>query len=89
MLARIEEILRERSGRKNLVLSDYFDYIGRHQHGRDHRELPGDGHDGRGRNQVLYCRTEARCSAAPGILKRFWYKFGDDNLSNQLKDDLW
>ena len=20
-----------------------------------------------------------------GILRRFWYKFGDDNLSNQLK----
>ena len=25
--ARIEEILRERSGRKDLVLSDYFDYM--------------------------------------------------------------
>ena len=53
VLARIEEILRERSGRKDLVLSDYFDYMAGTSTGAIIASCLAMGQQRRGRNQVL------------------------------------
>ena len=84
VLARIEEILREQSGRKDLVLSDYFDYMAGTSTGAIIASCLAMG------NSVadvtkFYCENGSAMFSRAGILRRFWYKFGDDNLSNQLK----
>src|SRR5262245_27882041 len=84
VLARTEEILRERSGRKSLVLSDYFDYMAGTSTGAIIASCLS---IGRSVAEVtkFYCENGSAMFSRAGILKRFWYKFGDDNLSNQLK----
>jgi len=85
VLARIEEILREQSGRKNLVLSDYFDYMAGTSTGAIIASCLS---MGKSVEEVtrFYCENGSAMFSRAGILKRFWYKFGDDNLSNELKN---
>jgi patatin-like phospholipase/acyl hydrolase len=85
VLARIEEILRERSGRKNLVLSDYFDYMAGTSTGAIIASCLS---MGKSVEEVtrFYCENGSAMFSRAGILKRFWYKFGDDSLSNELKN---
>jgi uncharacterized protein len=87
VLVRIEEVLRERSGRKDLVLSDYFDYIGGTSTGAIVAACLAVGMQVK---EVIrfYVENGSAMFSRAGLLKRFWYKFGDDNLSNQLKEIL-
>jgi patatin-like phospholipase/acyl hydrolase len=87
VLARIEEILRETSGRKNLVLSDYFDYIGGTSTGAIIAACLAVGMRVEDVTR-FYIENGSAMFTRAGLLKRFWYKFGDDNLSNQLKEIL-
>ena len=82
VLKRIEQILRDRSGKPDLVLSDYFDYVAGTSTGAIIATCLSIGNDGRRDREVLHESGPAMFSRA-GMLKRFWYKFNDESLAEQ------
>jgi hypothetical protein len=87
ILARIEAILRRQSGRDDLVLSDYFDYIGGTSTGAIIATCLSIGMCVNDIRDFYHASGPAMFSRA-GILKRFWYKFDEDNLSAKLRSVL-
>ena len=87
ILARIEALLRERSGRPDLVLADYFDYIGGTSTGaiiatclavgKSVDEIRG-----------FYRENSAAMFAPAGLMSRILNKFTAKNLSERLRAEL-
>ncbi len=87
ILARIESLLRERSGRPDLVLADYFDYIGGTSTGAIIAACLAVGKSVdtiRG----FYRENSAAMFAPAGLLSRIRNKFTAKNLSVRLRAEL-
>ncbi|HEY6968360.1 MAG TPA: patatin-like phospholipase family protein [Candidatus Angelobacter sp.] len=87
ILAKIEQMLREKSGNSALVLSDYFDYLAGTSTGAIIAACLAKGMAVAGVTKFYHESGHAMFTRA-GILKRFRYKFADDALSKKLQDVL-
>lgn len=87
VLKRIESILREQSGRRELVLSDYFDYISGTSTGAIIATLLSIGMSVDEISKFYHDSGPAMFSRA-SLLKRFWYKFNDEELAGMLQNVL-
>ena len=83
VLNRLEEILRERSGKRDLVLSDYFDYVAGTSTGAIIATCILIGMTVE--IAKFYHESGPAMFSRAGLLKRFWYKFNDENLAEQLQ----
>ena len=84
VLARIEQILRDQSGRASLVLADYFDYIAGTSTGAIIAACLSKGMSVADIAKFYRESGPAMFSRA-GMLKRFWYKFTDEDLAQKLQ----
>lgn len=87
ILAKIEDILRKQAKNDNLVLADYFDYVGGTSTGAIISTCISIGMSV-AEIQKFYRDSGATMFSKAGLLKRFWYKFEDDNLARQLQQVL-
>lgn len=86
VLARLEELLRNRSGDKqNFVLADYFDYVAGTSTGAIIATCISLGMSVES-IRAFYLGSGAEMFSRAGILKRFRYKYEDEKLSQRLKD---
>ncbi len=84
VLKRIEQILRDRAAKPDLVLSDYFDYIAGTSTGAIIASCLSIGMSVE-EIAKFYAETGPAMFSRAGMLKRFWYKFNDESLADQLK----
>lgn len=87
ILARIEQILREKSGNPALVLADYFDYLAGTSTGAIIATCLARGMSVADVSKFYHESGPAMFTRA-GILKRFRYKFEEDSLAKKLQDVL-
>ncbi len=87
VLKRIEQILREQSGRSSLVLADYFDYIAGTSTGAIIATCLSIGMSVDDIATFYHESGPAMFSRA-GLLKRFWHKFNDESLAEKLQSVL-
>jgi len=87
VLKRLEQILRERSGKPDLVLSDYFDYVAGTSTGAIIATCISIGMTVDAIAKFYHESGPAMFSRA-GLLRRFWYKFSDESLADQLQSIL-
>jgi patatin-like phospholipase/acyl hydrolase len=87
VLKRLEQIMRERSGKPDLVLSDYFDYVAGTSTGAIIATCISIGMTVDSIATFYHESGPAMFSRA-GLLKRFWYKFKDESLAEQLQTVL-
>ena len=87
VLKRLEQILRERSGKPDLVLSDYFDYVAGTSTGAIIATCISIGMTVDAIAKFYHESGPAMFSRA-GLLKRFWYKFSDESLAEKLQTIL-
>jgi len=87
VLRRIEGILRQQSGRADLVLADYFDYISGTSTGAIIAACLSIGMSIEKLSKFYEESGPAMFSRA-GLLKRFWYKFDDESLAGKLQSEL-
>ena len=85
VLRRIEQIVRDRAGNDALVLADYFDYLAGTSTGAIIASCLSIGMSVEDIAKFYHDTGPAMFSRA-GLLKRFWYKFNDENLADQLRD---
>lgn len=84
VLARIESDLRERHGRPDLVLADYFDYVAGTSTGAIIATCIALGMPIAEVRRFYVENGEAMFDRA-GLLRRFRYKFEDEKLANRLR----
>src|ERR1700760_1876519 len=84
VLERIEALLRKKSNRTDLVLADYFDYISGTSTGAIIATCLAIGMSV-AHIASFYEESGPAMFSRAGLLKRFWYKFTDENLSAQLQ----
>jgi hypothetical protein len=87
VLHRIEEILRQRSGKPDLVLADYFDYVSGTSTGAIIATCLSIGMSVDAIAKFYYDSGPAMFNRA-ALLKRFWYKFTDESLAEKLQSVL-
>ena len=87
VLKRLEQIMPERSGKPDLVLSDYFDYVAGTSTGAIIATCISIGMTVDSIATFYHESGPAMFSRA-GLLKRFWYKFKDESLAEQLQTVL-
>ena len=85
VLAEIEKVLRTRSGRNDLVLSDYFDYVAGTSTGAIIAACVSLGMPVAEIRRFYIENGEAMFDKA-GLLRRFRYKFEDDKLAAKLRE---
>lgn len=84
ILRKIESILREKSGNPQLVLADYFDYFAGTSTGAIIATCLAIGMSIE-EITTFYLESGSAMFSRARLLKRFWYKFEDDNLTRQLQ----
>ena len=85
MLARIESLLREKSGQDDFVLADYFDFIA----GTSTGAIIGTGLSlGMAVSDIrsFYLDSSREMFEKASVLRRFRYKYEDKKLSQKLRD---
>jgi patatin-like phospholipase/acyl hydrolase len=88
ILAKLEEILRERSGGgKNLVLADYFDFFAGTSTGGIIAACLSWGMTAE-RIRDFYLKNGKEMFDKASLLRRHRYKFEDEKLSDRLKDEF-
>jgi predicted acylesterase/phospholipase RssA len=85
VLAKIEDILRKRQGKSQLVLADYFDYIAGTSTGALIATCLSLGMSVKA-VQKFYIRSGPAMFDRAGLLRRFRYKFEDEKLSEKLRN---
>jgi len=84
VLKRIESILREKTGNDKLVLSDFFDYISGTSTGAIIASCLSIGMTVDAIAK-FYLQSGPAMFNRAALLKRFWYKFTDEDLAAQLQ----
>jgi len=87
VLAKIEEILRHKSGNPDLVLADYFDYLAGTSTGAIIAACLAIGMKVADVSE-FYLESGPAMFTRAGILRRYRYKFEDDALAAKLKEVL-
>lgn len=87
ILARIEAELRDSSGKKDLVLSDYFDYVAGTSTGAIIATLVSLGYSTE-KIRSFYLESGAKMFEPSALWERLNTKFDDDALSKMLKDKI-
>jgi len=85
VLAKIEDILRKRQGKSQLVLADYFDYIAGTSTGAIIATCLSLGMSVKA-VQKFYIRSGPAMFDRAGLLRQFRYKFEDEKLSEKLRN---
>lgn len=84
ILKKIETLLREQSGNPGLVLADYFDYVSGTSTGAIIATCLSIGMSVDDISKFYHDSGPAMFSKA-GLLRRYWYKFTDEELAEKLK----